>query len=135
MNRIIPVQRPIVSTTKPVQVAVDKSLASRRDNRVERQGDFARLLNQELQKDRGIRFSKHAEQRLETRNISLSDRQIQEISNAVDKAEQKGIRDSLILMKDMAFIVNIPSRVVVTAIDGEGIKENIFTNIDGAVIL
>lgn len=129
-NRIYPnIQRPII----PVDITRDqkKSMPVNQNER----GSFASFLEQELDKTREVRFSKHAEQRLETRNIQLTNEQMQEIGLAVDKAEKKGIRDSLILMKDMAFIVNIPSRVVVTAMDEQGIKENVFTNIDGAVIL
>ena len=129
-NRIYPnIQRPII----PVGIARDqkKPMPVNQNER----GSFANLLEQELDKTQDVRFSKHAEQRLETRNIQLTNEQMQEINMAVDKAEKKGIRDSLILMKDMAFIVNIPSRVVVTAMDEQGIKENVFTNIDGAVIL
>ncbi|NLU10275.1 MAG: flagellar protein, partial [Tepidanaerobacter acetatoxydans] len=57
------------------------------------------------------------------------------INNAVDKAEQKGVRESLILMNDMAFVVSIKNRTVITAMNGDSVKENVFTNIDGAVIL
>jgi flagellar operon protein len=53
----------------------------------------------------------------------------------VEKARAKGVKDSLIVMGDLALIVNVPSKTVVTAVDGENLKENIFTNIDGAVIL
>jgi len=129
MNRINPIIQSPTVATGTVQNGVQAV-------RIEgHQGSFARLLDQELVKGQGIRFSKHAEQRLETRNIQLSVQQMQDINSAVERAEQKGIKDSLILMKDMAFIVNVPSRVVVTAIDGQGMKENIFTNIDGAVII
>jgi flagellar operon protein len=135
MNKVYPtIQRPII-TPGPAQVQKNNNLANQpvnRDGTVNR-GSFAQLLEQELDKGEGIKFSKHAEQRLETRNIRLSEQQLQDISQAVSRAQQKGVRDSLILMQDMAFIVNVPSRVVVTAMDGT--KDNIFTNIDGAVIL
>jgi flagellar operon protein len=52
----------------------------------------------------------------------------------VDRAEEKGARDSLVLLRDMAFIVSVSNRTVVTAMDGERLKENVFTNIDSAVI-
>jgi flagellar operon protein len=56
------------------------------------------------------------------------------LEKAVAGAASKGSRDSLILMKNLAFIVNIPNRTVITAMDGENMKENVFTNIDSAVI-
>jgi flagellar operon protein len=134
MNKIYPsIQRPIV-TPEPSQIHRSKNQDIQATNpSTAAKSALSQLLEQELEKGKEIRFSKHAEQRLEIRNIRLSEQQLQEISQAVNRAQQKGIRDSLILMQDMAFIVNIPSRVVVTAMDGT--KDNIFTNIDGAVIL
>lgn len=82
-----------------------------------------------------IRFSKHAANRLNTRNIELSDEQVMRLQDGCEKANMKGIRDSLVLMDELAFIVNIPSSTVVTAMDQNETNENIFTNIDGAVIV
>ena len=85
--------------------------------------------------DNNIKFSKHAATRMRERNINLSSVELNKILEAIDKASAKGIKDSLVLLKDTAFVVNIPSRTVITAVDGKTMKENIFTNIDGAVIL
>lgn len=82
-----------------------------------------------------IRFSKHAANRLNTRNIELSDEQVMRLQNGCEKANAKGIKDSLVLVDELAFIVNIPSSTVVTAMDQKETSENIFTNIDGAVIV
>jgi flagellar operon protein len=92
---------------------------------------FEAIFDREIQK---IQFSKHAQERLQTRNISLSDDELRRLEGAVDKAGSKGGRDSLVLMDDKAFIVNVPNRVVVTALDGNALKENVFTNIDSAVV-
>ena len=78
----------------------------------------------------GVKFSKHASMRLSDRNISLSSEQ----NEGVEKAKQKGIQDSLVLLDSFAFIVNVPSQTVVTAMDKEESLEKVFTNIDGAVI-
>lgn len=82
-----------------------------------------------------IKFSKHATTRLETRNIELSERQVARLQDGMLKANEKGIKDSLVIMDKLAFIVNVPSKTVVTAMDQMETKENIFTNIDGAVIV
>jgi len=82
----------------------------------------------------GIKFSAHANTRIKSRNIELTPEIIGKLEKAVSGAATKGARDSLILMKDLAFIVNIPNRTVITAMDGESIRENVFTNIDSAVI-
>lgn len=81
-----------------------------------------------------VKFSKHAANRLSTRNIELSDEQVSRLQDGVQKANAKGIKDSLVIVDKLAFIVNIPSSTVVTAMDQNETSDNIFTNIDGAVI-
>ncbi|MGI6707458.1 MAG: TIGR02530 family flagellar biosynthesis protein [Clostridia bacterium] len=100
-----------------------------------KEGSFAGVLDREIQRQQEIRFSKHAQQRMAARDISLSGDELEKVNNAVRAAKQKGIRDSLIIMKDMAFIVNIPNNTVVTAVQGDEMKQNVYTNIDGAVII
>ncbi|WNS44793.1 TIGR02530 family flagellar biosynthesis protein [Paenibacillus sp. MMS20-IR301] len=82
-----------------------------------------------------LKFSNHAAKRLEQRGIELGSRQLDQISSAVDKAAAKGSKESLILMKDMALIVSVANRTVVTAMDGNSMKDNVFTQIDSAVII
>lgn len=82
-----------------------------------------------------IKFSSHAQQRMKSRNINFGDQELSLLQNAVKKARDKGARESLILMGDMALVVSIRNSTVITALDGESIKENVFTNIDSAVIL
>jgi flagellar operon protein len=91
---------------------------------------FQTVFQEELEK---VKFSNHALKRLENRNINLSDVDLEKIQNAVEKAEQKGSKDSLVMMKDTAFIVNIPNKTVVTAMSLGNSEENIFTNIDSVV--
>ena len=81
-----------------------------------------------------VKFSKHASMRLSTRNISLSDQQSERLEAGVEMAEKKGIKESLVVVDSLAFIVNVPSRTVVTAMDQNESENNVFTNIDGAVI-
>ena len=69
-----------------------------------------------------------------TRNISLSDQQSERLEAGVEMAEKKGIKESLVVVDSLAFIVNVPSRTVVTAMDQNESENNVFTNIDGAVI-
>ncbi|MBO8167979.1 MAG: flagellar protein [Thermoanaerobacteraceae bacterium] len=90
---------------------------------------------QEVLESQSIKFSKHAKQRLSSRNISLGPQQVAKLNEAVEKASKKGAKESLILMNDVAFIVSVRNRTVVTAVDGQSLKENVFTNIDSAVIL
>jgi flagellar operon protein len=82
-----------------------------------------------------IKFSSHALKRLENRNIQLNETDINKIQDAVSKAEQKGSKDSLVMVNDTAFIVNIPNRTVVTAMPVNDSNENVFTNIDSVVFV
>lgn len=81
-----------------------------------------------------LKFSKHALSRLSDRNIELDNEQLERLQAGADRAGEKGIRDSLVMVDRLAFIVNIPNRTVVTAMDSTATEENIFTNINGAVI-
>lgn len=81
-----------------------------------------------------LKFSKHALSRLSDRNITLDTEQLKRLQAGAEKAGEKGIRDSLVMVDRLAFIVNIPNRTVVTAMDSTATEENIFTNINGAVI-
>lgn len=92
---------------------------------------FDAVLQEEL---RGLTFSRHAQERLEARKIRLNESDLADLQSAVTRAEEKGARDSLVLLRDMAFIVSVRNRTVVTALDNEHAKENVFTNIDSAVI-
>ncbi len=82
-----------------------------------------------------LKFSKHADLRLAQRNIALTDEQLQRLNEGAKKAGEKGINESLVIMDDLTFIVNVKNSTVVTAMDMESSKENVFTNIDGAVII
>ncbi|MDI6799969.1 MAG: TIGR02530 family flagellar biosynthesis protein [Actinomycetota bacterium] len=94
---------------------------------------FAKVLESEFKS--GLKFSAHAQKRLLARNINLSDEHMSRVKEAVSKAAAKGARESLILLDDLAFVVSVKNRTVITAIEGESIKENVFTNIDSAVIM
>ena len=82
-----------------------------------------------------LRFSKHATMRLNDRHINLSEEQSERLETGVLKASEKGINESLVILDSLAFIVNVPNKTVVTAIDQSESDNNIFTNIDGAVIV
>ena len=86
-----------------------------------------------LAKTQNLRFSNHAQKRLEARNINLTDDGINRLSNAIDKAEKRGGKESLVMVDDMAFIVNVRDRLVVTALDSKTRGEGVFTQIDSVV--
>jgi flagellar operon protein len=87
-------------------------------------------------KDAGeVKFSKHAANRLTDRNIELTKEQVERLNLGAAKAGEKGINESLVLIDSLAFIVNVPNSTVITAMDQTEADENVFTNIDGAVII
>jgi flagellar operon protein len=80
-----------------------------------------------------VLFSKHAALRLSDRDLKLTGDQLERVESAISKANKKGIRDSLVLVDDMALIVNIKSKTVITAMNQN--NNHVFSNIDGAVIV
>ena len=97
---------------------------------------FQEILQQRTLQDAGsLKFSKHALGRLSDRNIELSEGQLERLNEGAQKAGQKGIRDSLVIVDELAFIVNVPNQTVVTAMDSTETSNNVFTNINGAVIM
>lgn len=92
---------------------------------------FGEILDQ---KGRELKFSGHAAARLKSRNIELDSQKMAKLADAVDRAAAKGSRDSLVLMDGNAFVVSVKNRTVITAVDEASLKENVFTNIDSAVI-
>lgn len=80
-------------------------------------------------------FSKHANERLSSRNINLNEEQMNRLNKGVIQAREKQINESLVMLDDIAFIVNVKNNTVVTAMEQKTNDNNVFTNIDGAVIV
>jgi len=95
--------------------------------------DFESVLRGKLSANE-LKFSGHALKRLESRGINLTGEQMDRLVEAVNRVEAKGGRESLVLLDDVAMVVSVKNRTVITAVDREGLKENVFTNIDSAVI-
>ncbi|MDI9485322.1 MAG: TIGR02530 family flagellar biosynthesis protein [Syntrophomonadaceae bacterium] len=96
-------------------------------------GSFAQILDTKLRQST-VKFSAHANKRLEARNIQLTEQQLNTLEEAVEKARSKGGRETLILLDNIALVVSVANRTVITAMDGENLKDNVFTHIDSAVI-
>jgi flagellar operon protein len=82
-----------------------------------------------------LKFSAHAMQRLQSRNISLTSDDVTKMNAMADKAAAKGAKNSLFIVRDTAMIVSIKNRTVITAVDSDSMKDNVFTNIDSAAII
>jgi len=97
-----------------------------------RQKSFSQFLNNAITVD-DLSFSAHALARLEQRNIVVDEQIKNQLENAIDKIAQKGGKESLIMLDNVAYVVSIPNKTVITAL--ETAQENVFTNIDSALVL
>ena len=93
---------------------------------------FDQILREEVG---AVKFSTHAQDRLRVREIHLSSADRMQLRHGVEKAAEKGARESLVLLNDRAFLVNIRNRTVITAMGKEDLKDRVFTNIDSTVVL
>ena len=82
-----------------------------------------------------VTVSAHASQRLLQRGITLDQTDLAKIDDALDRAAEKGAKESLFVLRDLALIVSVENRTVITALHGDSAKENVFTQIDSAVLL
>lgn len=96
---------------------------------------FENILKNELNKKDGFLISNHAAQRLKSRNISFDEADMKNINEGINKAVDKGADECLILYKDVAMVASIKNRTIITAVDKESGKGNVFTNIDSVVLL
>jgi flagellar operon protein len=120
----------------PVQPQRDGGL----DKKIEGNGpSFKDLLDQKTQpaaeKLPELKFSSHAVDRMSSRGIRMDAAGLKRLTEGLERARQKGSKDTLLLMDDNAFIVNVKNSTVVTAMDRNMMKENVFTNIDSTIVL
>jgi flagellar operon protein len=129
IDRLPPITKPTsVESVKPTRTAdtVSSSKAATQ---------FHDVFSRELVQNEQLTFSNHAQSRLLSRQIQLSNNQMERLQQGVQQAAQKGAKDSLVMLDNLAFIVSVPNRTVVTALDGAAKTGNVFTQIDSAVIV
>jgi flagellar operon protein len=145
-----PVFYPNVSRVPSQTGNVSESRRNQGENSIQK-GEFDQSLNQAInqsnlseakinqanltQVGQGLKFSAHATQRLRERQISFDPETMSRMNEAINKADAKGVQDTLVLTDKAALIVSVPNRTVVTAMDKNNLNGNVFTNIDGAVII
>lgn len=95
---------------------------------------FSQILDTEVKKSSEIKISQHAGLRMKTRGIEISPALMHRLENAIDKASLKGSKDALVILDNLAFVVSVKNRTVITAMDEESMRNNVFTNIDSAII-
>ena len=99
------------------------------------QKPFASVFSEQLQRGGDIRFSGHAAERMRQRCIELSGEEMAQVGEAINQAASKGARESLFIMDRVALVVSVPNRTVITAVPSNELGNNVFTNIDSAVII
>ncbi len=113
--------------------AGDRLVVRSTTSQVDSGPSFADVLATQLGAE-GIKLSAHAQQRLRQADLDLGGEAADRLRNAVERAEKKGARESLILLDDLAFVVSVKNKTVITAVEGGRARENVFTNIDSVVI-
>jgi flagellar operon protein len=99
-------------------------------------GQFAEVLKAEQAKVKeDLKISAHASARLFEAGRTLTPDDTARLNEAIDKMAQKGSRESLVVMDDLALVVSVPNRTVITVVPGERQKDSIFTNIDSAIFV
>lgn len=97
---------------------------------------FEAVLNQKYNgKNQELQLSKHAKERVEERGIDVDTQLMTTLNQAAETARVKGAINTVMIGQDAAFVVNIPNGIIVTAISAEELKNNVFTNIDSAVLI
>jgi flagellar operon protein len=112
--------------------------ARKDSNKIEpRQGknNFTSILKETIKKESSFVISNHAAERLKNRNISLNESDMNKINEGINKADEKGAKESLILYKDLVLVASVKNRTIITAVDKDSSKGNVFTNIDSVVLL
>ena len=96
---------------------------------------FKELLEQRLKEESQVSFSKHAMERVVERGVDVSSEKLDRLNEGVRMAEEKGLREPLILLGTTAFVVNVKNNKVVTVVNEDSLKGTVFTNIDGTVMI
>ncbi|MFP4017453.1 MAG: TIGR02530 family flagellar biosynthesis protein [Halanaerobiales bacterium] len=115
--------------------SIDKNKQVNKSSNNNGQAKFAEVFKQKLEETSNVKFSKHAKNRLISRNINLSEKDLNQLASGVKKAAEKGSRDSLIMVNNVAYLVSVQNKTVVTAVDDNSMEDRIFTNIDSAVFM
>ena len=118
--------------------SLNRQQAAPQTQQTSRDENFGAMFREELQKaqePRNVEFSKHAMTRAEERGIDITPDLIDQLRGSMIRAEAKGATNILAMDSEKAFIINVPNAKVITAITQNELKENVFTNIDGAVFL
>ncbi|MCE2768236.1 MAG: TIGR02530 family flagellar biosynthesis protein [Armatimonadota bacterium] len=118
-----------IQNTKISELVGTQPVAPVSPTKVPVPGEFGAILGERL------KLSGHAQTRLQSRNIELDQAAWDRVMSGVEKAAAKGAKESLVLVDEAALVVSIKNKTVITAVDKSALKDNVFTNIDSAIIV
>ncbi|MFC5712142.1 TIGR02530 family flagellar biosynthesis protein [Thalassorhabdus alkalitolerans] len=96
---------------------------------------FQKLFTEELAGPTSLKISKHADKRLAAREVTISPEQWKKIDEQIKSAKKKGVNESLVLTDKAALIVSAKNETVITAMNRQEANGQIFTNINGTIVL
>jgi flagellar operon protein len=115
-----------IAPAKPVkQDTVDKPIAA----------GFEQTFKAALAGKTDLKFSNHALGRLAVRGVPMDEQTVSRLNKAVSIADQKGSNQSLVLLDEMAFLISVKNKTIITAMDTNSMKEGVVTKIDSTVII
>jgi flagellar operon protein len=124
----------LVILPQPLQPVSPSEAPGKKQGKGTASVSFDQVLTDRLRSTEKIKFSKHAESRMASRGIELNQDELERLDRAVKLADEKGARDSLVMINNTALVVSVKNNTVVTVVDKDNVTGNVFTNIDSAVI-
>ncbi len=121
-----------LSSIQQLKLEHDINISTQNNNKAD--VSFSDILKQNLDES-SVKFSKHAISRMQERGVDYTDSLLTDLNQAVEKARLKGAKDVVVIGSQNAFIVNVENNTVITTMNAREMKENIFTNIDSAVLI
>lgn len=118
----------------PIQTVKTSNESIKAYSKNQEKNSFNDILNKEINKNKDFIISKHAEKRLRDRNIVFNEEDMKLIGDGINKAREKGSRESVIVYKDIALVTSITNKTIITAVEKNS-SDNVFTNIDSVVLL
>ena len=125
-------QSPIYTGTL-LQTGREKT--AKQEGPLREQESFQSLLEAQINSESKVKFSRHAMERVAQRNVEVSSQTMERLNQGVRMAEEKGLKEPLILVDSTAYLVNVKNNRVITVVNDENLKGTVFTNIDGTVMI
>jgi flagellar operon protein len=122
-----------ISSYQPIIIDHVEKKDLKNKNRISSDSQFESLLRETLNESK-VKFSGHAKERLADRKVELDGNKVERLNDAIERAKSKGAKETLVLIDDIAMVVSVKNNTVITVMTGDTIKENVFTNIDSAVM-